>query len=62
VTAELLEPGPEVLVELDARRRVSLGRHNRYLGHEETEDWLLLWHPVDGEVLIAYLGPAAFRL
>ena len=27
-----------------------------------TADWLLLWRPVDDEVLIAYLGPAAFRL
>lgn len=26
-----------------------------------TEDWLVLWHPVDDEVLIAHLGPAAFR-
>ena len=45
MTAEPLEPGPEVLIELDARRRASLGRlghHDRYLGHEEPDGTIIL--------------------
>lgn len=45
MTAEPIEPGAEVLVELDARRRVSLGRlghHDRYLGHEEVDGTIVL--------------------
>lgn len=45
MTAEPIEPGPEVLIELDPRRRVSLGRlghHDRYLGHEEDDGTIVL--------------------